>query len=158
MAANNNNSNNNGNSNTNAVPAEEESVQVHYHTIDIRAFLVLIAVTMAASFLAGVMILPPPAVRSSSTNSINSLLGSGGDSLEDDARDVEADQHRPAGQHLLVDIKGVDSDFLNSEELLSKAMVDTVLESGLTMLSYHCHSLLPSGVSCVGVLLESHSE
>jgi S-adenosylmethionine decarboxylase len=24
------------------------------------------------------------------------------------------------------------------------------------MLSYHCHALLPSGVSCVGVLLESH--
>ena len=27
---------------------------------------------------------------------------------------------------------------------------------GLTLLSYHCHSLLPAGVSCVGVLLESH--
>jgi len=28
--------------------------------------------------------------------------------------------------------------------------------AGLTLLSYHCHSLLPAGVSCVGVLLESH--
>jgi hypothetical protein len=26
----------------------------------------------------------------------------------------------------------------------------------MTLLSYHCHSLIPSGVSCVGVLLESH--
>ena len=26
----------------------------------------------------------------------------------------------------------------------------------MTLLSYHCHELLPSGVSCVGVLLESH--
>jgi S-adenosylmethionine decarboxylase len=26
----------------------------------------------------------------------------------------------------------------------------------MTLLSYHCHALLPSGVSCVGVLLESH--
>jgi spermidine synthase len=26
----------------------------------------------------------------------------------------------------------------------------------LTLLSYHCHSLVPAGVSCVGVLLESH--
>jgi S-adenosylmethionine decarboxylase proenzyme len=55
-----------------------------------------------------------------------------------------------------VDIKGIESDFLDSEERLSKAMVDTVTTAGLTMLSYHCHSLVPKGVSCVGVLLESH--
>lgn len=35
-------------------------------------------------------------------------------------------------------------------------MVETVVQSGLTMLSYHCHKLIPKGVSCVGVLLESH--
>jgi S-adenosylmethionine decarboxylase proenzyme len=58
-------------------------------------------------------------------------------------------------QHLLVDIKGIEADFLDSEERLSKAMVDTVDSAGLTMLSYHCHSLVP-GISCVGVLLESH--
>jgi S-adenosylmethionine decarboxylase proenzyme len=57
---------------------------------------------------------------------------------------------------LLVDIKGIEADFLDSEERLSKAMVDTVAAAGLTMLSYHCHSLVPKGVSCVGVLLESH--
>lgn len=59
-------------------------------------------------------------------------------------------------QHLLVDIKGIEGDFLDSEERLAKAMVDTVSEAGLTMLSYHCHKLIPKGVSCVGVLLESH--
>jgi S-adenosylmethionine decarboxylase proenzyme len=57
---------------------------------------------------------------------------------------------------LLVDIKGIEADFLDSEERLSKAMVDTVAAAGLNMLSYHCHSLVPKGVSCVGVLLESH--
>jgi hypothetical protein len=31
-----------------------------------------------------------------------------------------------------------------------------VEDCGLTLLSYHCHGLEPSGVSCVGVLLESH--
>lgn len=61
----------------------------------------------------------------------------------------------PAGQHLLVDLEGVEADFLNSEQRLSRAMVDTVAETGLTMISYHCHALLPSGVSCVGVLAES---
>eukprot|EP00536_Pseudo-nitzschia_multiseries_P014414 jgi/Psemu1/214583/e_gw1.698.6.1 len=59
-------------------------------------------------------------------------------------------------QHLLVDIKGIEATFLDSEERLAKAMVDTVNHAGLTMLSYHCHKLIPKGVSCVGVLLESH--
>jgi len=64
--------------------------------------------------------------------------------------------HLPSGQHLLIDIKNVDSNFLNSEQLLAEAMVQLVNESKLTLLSYHCHSLIPMGVSCVGVLLESH--
>jgi len=66
------------------------------------------------------------------------------------------EEHLPAGQHLLVDIRKVDSAFLNSEERLAAAMVDTVKHAKLTLLSYHCHSLVPTGVSCVGVLLESH--
>jgi len=64
--------------------------------------------------------------------------------------------HLPSGQHLLIDIKNVNSNFLNSEQLLAEAMVQLVNESKLTLLSYHCHSLIPMGVSCVGVLLESH--
>ena len=64
--------------------------------------------------------------------------------------------HLPSGQHLLIDIKNVDSNFLNSEQQLAEAMVQLVNESKLTLLSYHCHSLIPMGVSCVGVLLESH--
>jgi S-adenosylmethionine decarboxylase proenzyme, Bacillus form len=64
--------------------------------------------------------------------------------------------HVPAGQHLLVDIKNVDGTFLNSELRLAQAMVNVVNESKLTLLSYHCHKLIPMGVSCVGVLLESH--
>jgi len=70
--------------------------------------------------------------------------------------DDEEEEHLPAGQHLLVDIKNVDANFLNSESRLAQAMVDVVAESELTLLSYHCHSLQPLGVSCVGVLLESH--
>jgi S-adenosylmethionine decarboxylase proenzyme len=66
------------------------------------------------------------------------------------------DAHLPAGQHLLIDIKNVNSDFLSSEVRLAQAMIDVVNESQLTLLSYHCHRLLPIGVSCVGVLLESH--
>jgi len=53
-------------------------------------------------------------------------------------------------------MKHVDSEFLNSEVRLAKAMVAVAAQSKLTLLSYHCHSLIPSGVSCVGVLLESH--
>lgn len=47
----------------------------------------------------------------------------------DDMKSIE-DEHRPSGQHLLVDIKGVDADFLNSEERLSDALVQTVKGTG----------------------------
>ena len=79
---------------------------------------------------------------------------------EDDADEVTPHEdeglHLPSGQHLLIDIQYVDPDFLNSEEKLATAMIEMVNESKLTLLSYHCHSLVPVGVSCVGVLLESH--
>lgn len=70
--------------------------------------------------------------------------------------DAEESEYMPAGQHLLVDIQNVEEAFLNSEERLADAMVRSVEAAGLTMLSYHCHALQPAGVSCVGVLLESH--
>ena len=50
----------------------------------------------------------------------------------------------------------MDAVFLNSEKSLATAMLELVEECGLTLLSYHCHQLKPSGVSCAGVLLESH--
>ena len=65
-------------------------------------------------------------------------------------------EHLPVGQHLLIDIDNVDANFLNSKKDLATAMVEMVYECGLTMLSYHCFSLEPSGISCAGVLLESH--
>lgn len=68
----------------------------------------------------------------------------------------EEEEHMPAGQHLLVDIENMDGAFLNSKERLARAMMDLVDLSGLTLLSYHCHELEPAGVSCAGVLLESH--
>jgi len=85
-------------------------------------------------------------------------LESLGDSDGVDVQSTKEDQEEylPAGQHLLVDIRNVNAAFLNSEERLANAMVDTVKEAKLTLLSYHCHSLVPAGVSCVGVLLESH--
>jgi S-adenosylmethionine decarboxylase proenzyme len=64
--------------------------------------------------------------------------------------------HMPQGQHLLIDIENVDAIFLNSEERLASVMLEMIDECGLTLLSYHCHGLTPSGVSCAGVLLESH--
>lgn len=76
--------------------------------------------------------------------------------LDDGEETDDEELHLPSGQHLLVDIKHVDSAFLNSEARLAHAMVKVVNESKLTLLSYHCHSLVPTGVSCVGVLLESH--
>ncbi len=64
--------------------------------------------------------------------------------------------HLPSGQHLLIDIRHVSPSFLNSQQALATAMVTLINESELTLLSYHCHSLVPIGISCAGVLLESH--
>ena len=80
--------------------------------------------------------------------------GKGEKTLKTEGNDEE--EHLPAGQHLLVDIKNVDGNFLNSAERLAEAMITVVETSRLTLLSYHCHSLVPAGVSCAGVLLESH--
>ena len=74
----------------------------------------------------------------------------------DDDDEEEEELHLPAGQHLLMDIRRVQPAFLASEERLAEAMLDVVNDCGLTLLSYHCHGLQPAGVSCVGVLLESH--
>jgi S-adenosylmethionine decarboxylase proenzyme len=121
------------------------------YQIDIRVFLIAIAAVMAAAFVAGVSI--APLEMNMLARKAPETMGSLGN-----LSDTEGikDLHLPAGQHLLVDIEGVDESFLNSEERLSKAMVDTVTEAGLHLLSYHCHALSPAGVSCVGVLLESH--
>ena len=80
------------------------------------------------------------------------------DDSEDDSLDDEEDSelHSPNGQHLLVDIKHVDPNFLNSEQKLASAMIELTNEANVTLLSYHCHSLIPIGVSCIGFILESH--
>mmetsp|Transcript_11625 Transcript_11625/g.33462 ORF Transcript_11625/g.33462 Transcript_11625/m.33462 type:complete len:750 (-) Transcript_11625:16-2265(-) len=136
----------------------------HRYAVDIRVFVSVIVIAMAVSFGVGVGLGPTahgpsgtaaplqqelPPVTSVEINQAESALAA--QAFADDG-----ELHEPAGQHLLVDIKGIEAAFLDSEERLAKAMVDTVNHAGLTMLSYHCHKLIPKGVSCVGVLLESH--
>jgi len=138
----------------------------HRYAVDIRIFVSVIVIAMAVSFGVGVGLGPTahstvgmstpvslkqelPPVTSVEINEAETLLAA-------QAAADNGELHEPAGQHLLVDIKGIEADFLDSEERLAKAMVDTVNHAGLTMLSYHCHKLIPKGVSCVGVLLESH--
>ena len=55
---------------------------------------------------------------------------------------ADEEEHQPSGQHLLIDIDGVDDGFLNSETLLATAMLEMVDNIGLTLLSYHCHHCL----------------
>ena len=64
--------------------------------------------------------------------------------------------HNPAGQHLLVDMNGVDSDFLSSKEHLLKAMKDTVTATGITFINSKCHSPTEKSISCIAVLSEGH--
>lgn len=74
----------------------------------------------------------------------------------DEEQQFDEEEYAPAGHHLFVDIENVDGTFLSSEERLAEGMLELVKRSGLTLLSYHCHKLPPGGVSCIGVLLESH--
>lgn len=124
-------------------------------TVDIRLFLLTIIVSMLGAFFAGVCFVPPQALLDSLFSMMTSNQIAQSSELSNAAVYTSLD-YSPSGQHLLVDIEGVESAFLDSEERLSDAMVQTVQEAGLTMLSYHCHKLDPAGISCVGVLLESH--
>jgi len=156
------------------------------YAIDVRVFLAAITATMALAFGAGLSFgpthLPPspnfspttPTLSSSNRAEIlnerhvnlvqPSLEDLGGGAVQYNPKSQHErvgeenaeTEYMPAGQHLLVDIQRVEEAFLNSEERLADAMVRSVEAAGLTMLSYHCHALQPAGVSCVGVLLESH--
>lgn len=73
-----------------------------------------------------------------------------------DPSTAQGNIYEPSGQHLLIDIENVDPGFLHSEERLATAMIELVNVSTLTLLSYHCTRIQPMGVSCIGILLESH--
>lgn len=83
------------------------------------------------------------------------------ESTKTDLMEGENDSYEPSGQHILVDIDNVDSDFLRSEERLTNAMMELIQNrTNMTLLSYHCHSdareRVIGGISCAGILLESH--
>jgi S-adenosylmethionine decarboxylase proenzyme len=128
--------------------------------VDIRIFMLVSTLAICAAFLAGVSVHLPLdnlLMLQRPMMPIETMDQSSTRNLELSHEDLKiANSHNPAGQHILVDMIGIEKEFLDSEERLSDAMVRTVHESGLTMLSYHCHKLDPAGISCVGVLLESH--
>lgn len=121
--------------------------------VDIRVFLLTITLAMSAAFLVGISIhLPLENFLQSAPST-----GAAKKTIERSPADlVTSGPHSPSGQHILVDMKGIEAAFLDSEERLADAMVRTVHGAGLNMLSYHCHKLDPAGISCVGILLESH--
>ena len=125
--------------------------------VDIRIFVVTVVFSTLGAFLAGFSIVPPKSLVDSFAIMKASKPKQLPRSLELSKANLYTSlEHSPSGQHLLVDIEGIEADFLDSEERLADAMVQTVEGAGLTMLSYHCHQLEPAGISCVGVLLESH--
>mmetsp|Transcript_5671 Transcript_5671/g.11995 ORF Transcript_5671/g.11995 Transcript_5671/m.11995 type:complete len:649 (+) Transcript_5671:156-2102(+) len=69
-----------------------------------------------------------------------------------DASDRDEDDESAAGigNQLLVDIKNVNSNFLNSEERLKKAMIALLAENDFEPVSYYCRSRNHAGYSCHG--------
>ncbi|KAL7561632.1 hypothetical protein ACA910_001498 [Epithemia clementina (nom. ined.)] len=95
----------------------------------------------------------------SNSNSTSTTLEGEDDEEEEEQYHHKGGPFEPAGQHLMMDIQHVDPHFLLDMKRLAQAMVQLITQSKLTLLSYHCHDLPPPsmlGVSCVGVLLESH--
>lgn len=87
------------------------------------------------------------------------ILSCGADNDESCLVETEDDDEGEkviVAEHLMVDIKNVDGSFLNSETRLANAMLEVIDEAELTILSYHCHGLIPTGVSCVGILKENY--
>jgi hypothetical protein len=145
------------------VPGEPPHNDGRY-AMDIRLFIAIVTLTMTLSFMAGMYgvtesyshnggsykpsYLEAMALRFLFPNLIPADLGlATADKTDPSSLDVlnhsdvvqdndVISEHRPSGQHLLVDIKGVDADFLNSEELLSKALVDAVKETGYVDTSF----------------------
>jgi len=63
---------------------------------------------------------------------------------------------RPHGVHLVVDIRNVASSFLSDGVVLGRAITEFATDSGLTLVSRYCHDVSAGGISCVGVLSDSH--
>jgi S-adenosylmethionine decarboxylase proenzyme len=126
------------------------------YAIDIRIFLFTITTAMVIAFGTGVYFGPADLLSTSSEEALWHVTEKPLVIKQPYISTNDSALYEPSGQHLLVDIKNVEGAFLDSEERLAHAMVESVKAGGLTMLSYHCHKLIPSGVSCVGVLLESH--
>ena len=65
------------------------------------------------------------------------------------------DRLLPSGQSLFVDIRHADTNFLNSKERLVLAIKELIDEINDVFLSYHCQSLTPMEIGCVGIAAES---
>lgn len=62
---------------------------------------------------------------------------------------------QPLGRHLLLECWGC-SDAINSTEQMERAIEETVVRVGATLLHLHSHQFSPQGVTAFGLLAESH--
>lgn len=60
------------------------------------------------------------------------------------------------GRHLLIELYGCDTDFLNSKKAISKAMTEAAVAAGATVVETVFHHFSPHGISGVVVIAESH--
>jgi len=63
---------------------------------------------------------------------------------------------RQLGTHLLLEMSGCSSEFLNSTENIQKALLQAATEARATVLGSSFHKFSPQGVSGVVVIAESH--
>jgi Spermine/spermidine synthase domain/S-adenosylmethionine decarboxylase len=86
-----------------------------------------------------------------------SFMGSNQEFIDVEDENKIYDESPKTLQHVMVDIANVDQIFLDSTERLATALIRLVELTSQTLLSYHCHKMEPSGVSCVGILVKGHA-
>ena len=103
-----------------------------------------------------------PTDHSDKQDAVNVIAGMEDDDEEDVAVESSnltmtqpTDRLLPSGQSLFVDIRHADSNFLNSKERLVSAIKELIDEINDVFLSYHCQSLTPMEIGCVGIAAES---
>ena len=69
---------------------------------------------------------------------------------------VLEDSSRCAGIHALIDLRGVNPQFLRDKALLESVMRDSAAKGGATLLGINLHEFEGGGITGVAVLAESH--
>lgn len=76
---------------------------------------------------------------------------------ENDSENIELEKYDSNSlQQLSIDMENVEYELADSSERLTAALMQLIEQTSETLLSYECHGLEPSGLTCIGILVKGH--